>query len=93
MAVKPIFIQPNMARALNRTWDIIAMDIFDCLEGKKVMKRAHVIEVVLDANYLESYGSGGSAEVEAEIKEFRKLDYKTQVRMAKQVFLHQTYSY
>jgi hypothetical protein len=62
------------ARALLRTWETIAADLFACLEHAsgetvKSMSRDAVVEVVLDANYLEMYG--GSEET---AKWIRSLD-------------------
>lgn len=42
--------------ACNRTLQAIAGDLF--VEDNNTMKRADVIEVVLDADYLRSYGGG-----------------------------------
>jgi len=76
----------QIEKGLNWTWGIVAQDLFS--EGQPPMPRSHVIEVVLDADYLESYG-----QVPKEtLKEFRKLDYNAQIKIAKEVFRASRYS-
>lgn len=72
---------------LNTTWNYIAQDMFG--EGMpKTMPRSHVVEVVLDASYLETYGKL-SKEL---LKEFRALDYKDQIKIARMQFTFARYS-
>ena len=76
----------DIYKGLSWTWNAIAQDLFS--DGQPPMPRSHVIEVVLDADYLESYG-----QVPKEtLKEFRKLDYKLQNKIAKEVFKAARYS-
>lgn len=72
--------------ALNTTWNYIAQDMFG--EGMpKSMPRSHVIEVVLDASYLEYHGK-----LDKEIlKEFRALSYKDQIKIARMQFTFARY--
>lgn len=82
---------------MQRTWDTIGMDILQCTadsEGTNReqigMKRSHVVEVVLDASYIEAYGPS-KPEDEKLLEKFRKLDYKNQIKIARQHFIYKTY--
>ncbi len=46
--------------AARATWDAIG---YDCLEanGEKTMLRAQVVELIIDADHLSTYGNHGSA--------------------------------
>lgn len=74
------------------TWDYIGMDMLQCVadsEGKHrdrvSMPKSHVIEVVLDANYMEMDAARSPEEKEL-LKKFRQLEYKDQIKVAKQTF-------
>jgi predicted nucleic acid-binding protein len=45
----------SLHKAATATWQSIAYDIFQCDEGNDI-KRAILIEVVLDANHIDTYG-------------------------------------
>lgn len=76
----------QVKRGLNWTWQAIAQDLFN--DGQPPMSRSHVIEVVLDSGYLESYGQISKET----LKEFRKLDSKLQNKIAEEVFKATKYS-
>lgn len=78
----------EMVAALNQTWQSIAYDILEANGGEN-MKRDEVIEVVLDANYLEMYG-GATAE---QYKAFRALSYEKQKQVARDAFKSNLYGY
>lgn len=85
-------LSTELKRALNRTWEAIAYDILSAVadggDPEKVsIKQAEVIEVVLDADHLEINGDGPAEEVKA----FRALPYKEQIRLAKTVFTYTRY--
>jgi hypothetical protein len=70
------------------TWDYIGADALRCLEEngeKPVMPRSHVIEMVLDASYMETY-FGKKPEDKALLERFRKQDYKDMIKMVKPAF-------
>ena len=83
--------------ALSDTWQVIG---YDCLQatsddgGGKIqsttMSRAHVIEVVLDAGYLEMYGTR-SPERKAAVAKFRALSYDRMKRIARKAFTYSRY--
>lgn len=73
--------------ALQRTWEVIGGDILEC-NGGEAMRRGEVIEVVLDANYLEMYG-----EAKDDIAAFRKMSYDEQTAFAETVFTYRSYGY
>ncbi len=77
----------KLGYALQRTWEVIGGDILEC-GGGEAMPRSEVIEVVLDANYLEMYG-----DCKEDIKEFRKLSYDEQEKFAGTVFTYRSYGY
>ena len=77
--------------AMQSTWDAIAYDILACNDGKD-MPRSLVIEVVLDADYMEMYG-GHRPEDKALIQRFRQLDYKDMIKMARDTFIDKRYGY
>lgn len=73
---------------MQRTWGAVAPDMAANYGGKSIPK-SHVVEVVLDADYLESYGSRSGdkrASDKTLVERFRKLDYKDQIKVAKQTF-------
>lgn len=71
----------TIEQALNNTWQAIGHDILEATGGEAI-PRADVVEVVLDANYLEMYG-GLSAD---EVKAFRALSYNKQKAIARNAF-------
>lgn len=77
--------------ALGSTWYTLSQDMFG--EGMpRSMSRAHVIEVVLDADYLEMYGYRRTDQKTKEVvAEFRKLSYDEQNKIAAGYFKHKRY--
>jgi hypothetical protein len=78
----------QIGTALNRVWQAIGADILEC-NGGQAMPRAEVVEIVMDANYLEMY-SGIPAE---DIKAFRALPYDEQDKIATAAFTYASYGY
>lgn len=82
---------------MQRTWGTIAEDIFTAVEGfddpkkEKTMKRAEVIEVVLDADYMKSYGGINTPEDKELYKRFDKLDYDECKEIAMGTFTYKIY--
>ncbi len=75
----------ELYRGMRRTWDYVAQDLF-CEPGF-TMERDHVIEVVLDADYLEYHG-GVNKDI---VKQFRALSYDEQNELAANVFTARRY--
>lgn len=79
-------------RGLNITLDTIIYDLLEnCEPRRRSIRRAEVIEVVLDANYLELYGARSNDE-RAAVKKFRSLPYDQQNKFAATVFTEKSYS-
>jgi hypothetical protein len=78
----------DISEALHRTWSIIGGDILQCEEVEQLPKE-EMIDVVLDANYLEMYGGLS----EQQVKEFRSLPHAQQVSVAREVFTYDYYGY
>jgi len=76
---------------MQRTWDYIGSDMLEVNDGK-AMPKSHVIEVVLDANYMETSNNLKPEEKDI-IKKFRQLSYKDQIKVAKQTFTFARYGY
>ena len=86
--------------AMQRTWDVIAPDVLqveaemrESIRDAVSMKKAHVIEVVLDADHMEAYGDLKKPEEKALYEKFKQLDYKDKIAVAKQTFTYKTYGY
>ena len=78
-----------VGRAMWMVWSQIAGDLFECT-GENEMDRNQVIEVVLDANRLESFTDG---KVNEAVKEFvAKYNYEEMIAFAKTVFTSESYS-
>ena len=75
----------EITRGLYQTFQYVAQDLF---QDGEVMKRDEVIEVTLDADYLESYGRVSKES----LKLFRTLSYEEQIKIAETVFVHSRYS-
>ena len=76
----------NIQSALNRTWQTIGGDVIEANNGKSI-SRAEVIEVVLDANYLDLNGK-----LDKELlKKFQSLSYKKRCKIAKETFTYSKY--
>jgi hypothetical protein len=72
-------------RGLNRTLDVILPDLLNnCEPRMSSIPRSEAIEVVLDADYLEMYGL--DRDKKPLCQRFRQLDYKDQIKVAKQTF-------
>ena len=80
-------MQKMVHRGLAKTWEAIGPDYLELSNGN--MPRLDVIEVTLDADYLESYGG---LEV-AVIKSFRSMSYEDQQRVAEAHFTFAQYGY
>jgi len=65
----------RIRRAVANTWDAIASDV---LAGETPEEELDVVEVVLDANYLESYGRERAA-----VARFRLAPYDQMREIAK----------
>ena len=82
----------SLRHMLNNTYHIIGSDLFS--DGRTI-PQAELVEVVLDADYLEGYGPGGKPEERAGkkvlIQKFRTLPHKDQVKFAKTVFTFKRY--
>jgi hypothetical protein len=80
-------IQKRVLGALWSTWESIGCDVMN-LEGiGDSIPQKEVIELVLDADYAEMYGGDKEA-----MKEFRKLSYDNQKKIAKLRFTYKRYS-
>jgi hypothetical protein len=80
----------TLRRAMNRTWEMIASDVLSGLaeEGKYDMPRSHVIEVVLDADYMLTNGR-----LDKDLyARWNAVDFKIQNKFAKTVFTFSRYS-
>jgi len=64
--------------AIRNTWNVLAYDCIQANEGEP-MPKDHVVEVVLDASYLEMYARQNQKQA---VAEFRKLEYKIQDKIA-----------
>lgn len=89
----------DIHRMMQSTWDTIAPDLLNSIaeeKGKHVYKvnmpKSHVIEVVLDADYMEAYGAW-KPEGRELLKRFRQLEYKDMIKVAKQTFTFARYGY
>ncbi len=63
----------RVKRAINRTYQTIA---YDCW-GERNAPLSEIVEITLDADYMEMYGNDREA-----TEAFRKLDYATQDKIA-----------
>jgi len=77
----------TIQHAMWRVWEVIGGEFFE-ENNTRFLPRAAVIEVVLDSNYLESFGNC-KADI---LKEFRDLSYEDQEKIAKQKFTSERYS-
>jgi hypothetical protein len=84
---------------MQTTWSVIGGDVLrcqseidECAEDDVSMPKAHVIESVLDADYMEMYAARNTAEKPL-LTKFRRLEYKDQIKVAKQTFLFKRYGY
>jgi hypothetical protein len=84
---------------MQTTWSVIGADVLrcqseidECTENEVSMPKAHVIESVLDADYMEMYAARNTAEKPV-LTKFRRLEYKDQIKVAKQTFLFKRYGY
>ena len=71
-------------------WNYIGGEILECT-GQNEVDRDTVIEVVLDANRLESFHSSDE-EVKKILKHFRAFSYEEQIEIAKGRFTFAMYS-
>ena len=68
-------------RAMQTTWATIGGDVLALDEGNRSIPRAEVIEVTLDAGYMEMYARDKEA-----IAALRKLPYAQQIKIAEGTF-------
>ena len=72
-------------QAINRTWDYIACDMLNAC-GEDTMSKDEIVDVTLDADYLEMYGCGYNVEDKTAFKElvaeFRLLPFSEQNKIA-----------
>jgi hypothetical protein len=76
----------TIQQSMWRTWEVIGGEFFE-ENNTTFLPKEEVIEVVLDSNYLESFGNC-KADL---LKEFRKLPYEDQEKIAKQKFTLERY--
>ena len=80
-------LQKRMKRAANLVWEYIGSDVLKTAEVDS-MSREDVIEVVLDASYLEYHGQDPEA-----VAEFRKLSYEEQEEIMLKAFPFSRYGW
>jgi hypothetical protein len=87
MKIKDLTIdmQSRIKRAMNTTWHTIADDIFGCVERDSIPQR-EVIEVVLDAEYVQTHGGDEEA-----AKVLYSLSPADQKKLARTVFPYKRY--
>lgn len=78
----------NIQEGMNSTWQAIGADILDAVGGDLIPKD-EVIELVLDANRLDMYGSCDKKE----LAEFKKLNYKDKMKVANEAFTFDHYGW
>jgi hypothetical protein len=78
-------IEKRAKRALDQTLNCILPDLLEC-SGQDSIPQAEVIEVVLDANYLETNGQDSEAAAWIRAK-----SYEEQEKFAKTVFTCKRY--
>jgi len=76
--------------AAQRTWETIAYDLLDANGGKSI-PRSHVIEVVLDADYMKTYGRITDPGVEAFRTNYEPGAYEAKIALLKQTFTFSRY--
>jgi hypothetical protein len=84
-------MKKRIIRAMDRTWQTIAGDMFQCLADcgeKPIMSRAAVIEVVTDADRMEAYGGDKEA-----YETMRDMTYTDVKKIGKEAFPYTRYSY
>jgi hypothetical protein len=78
----------KIQEAIDQTWQTIAGDYLNLDDGGS-MSKDEVVEVTLDADYLEMYGCGykhDKQQYRSLVKEFRKLSYDEQNAIAAAVW-------
>ena len=84
-------IHVRIKRALQRTWDVIGSDMLTSLQEAgqaEEMTRDHVIEVVCDADHLESHGDDRKI-----VDVFRELVDVDRLAICKLAFPFESYSW
>jgi hypothetical protein len=79
-------MEQRILRALRRTWEVIAHDIFqarvECGEKNPYnVRRCEVVEVVLDADHARTYGEDNEA-----MELLYKMPYEAMKRLAAKAF-------
>lgn len=80
----------DIERGLQRVWDTVGGDYLSGLEeegGGSTLTKEDVVEVVLDAGYLETYNK------DLDTKQFRALSYNDQKKIARKVFPFSRYGW
>lgn len=73
--------------AMNSTWEAIAMDVLEISDGSA--SKDLVIEMVLDASRVESYGNLN----DEELKYYKDLNFEEKIKIANEAFTYPTYGY
>jgi len=73
--------------AASATWSYIGYDMLEANEGK-ALPRSHVIEVVLDANYMDAHLKDKEL-----LARFYRLAYADRIKMVKPAFPFARYGY
>jgi Mg2+/Co2+ transporter CorB len=83
-------------RVMSHTWDYIGMDMLQSIADSKGIKRervtvpkADVIEIVLDANYMDEFFR--KPEEKQLLKKFRQLSYADKIKVGEQAFTYNHY--
>jgi len=82
-------IEERIHRMALRTWNIIANDVFRCMEeaGEKTeLPKGQVVETVCDADYMLT--NGGDEEA---YREWQKMSYEEKTKVVADAFPYQTY--
>lgn len=88
----------KIRRMLNITLNAVFTDLLSAGgDSRSSIPRSEVVEVCLDADYLEMYGPGTgqasrSPEDKALLEKFRRLSYEQQKKVAREAFPHKRYS-
>ena len=79
----------DLSFALETTWQAIGMDVLADIPSGSI-SRDEVVELVLDADRLETYCDEDSKPT---VKKFRELPYIEQIAVAKKYFIFERYGY
>lgn len=82
----PAELAQSFRWALNTTWQAIGYDIIEA-NGGKAVPRKHMIECVLDCDYVQTYGQMKPQELAA----WKALSYEQRQKVAKDAFSFKSY--